>query len=294
MADKILLIGGCGYIGSRLYETLKAEGRSVDTLDLEKRGNFINPDNIKMDYAEASPSLLAKYDHVLWFAGHSSVGMSHEDPAGALANNLLHLFQLRRKMNPSQRLIYASTGGIYNAVAEGGAGAKETETRFNPANAYDISKYALDVMMRNYAENFAALRLGTLAGPSPNTRYDLVINAMTKSAIEKKRVKVFNGGMRRSILGLGDCVRAVQALLDAPSLEAGFYNLASFNTSIKELGVSISSHFSVPLEEGADTASYDYLISNEKFRNACSFAFRENVESLLEDLTAHLREEKAA
>ena len=292
MPDKILLIGGCGYIGSRLYQTLKDEGRRVDTLDLEKRGNFVNPDNIKMDYAEADASLLARYDHLLWFAGHSSVGMSHEDPEGALTNNLLRLFQLRRKMSPSQRLIYASTGGIYNAVA--GAGAKETETRFNPANAYDISKYALDVMMQNYAENFAALRLGTLAGPSPNTRYDLVINAMTKSAMEKRRVLVFNGGMRRSILGLGDCVRAVQALLDAPDMRTGFYNLASFNTSIAELGRRISSHFSVPLEEGADTASYDYLISNEKFRSAYGFAFQESVESLVQDLTTHLGESKAA
>ena len=48
MSTSVLLIGGCGYIGSRLYRHLKGKGFAVDTLDLEWRGNFVNPDNIKM------------------------------------------------------------------------------------------------------------------------------------------------------------------------------------------------------------------------------------------------------
>ena len=42
---KILIIGGCGYVGSALYKYL-TKNYAVDTLDLEWYGNFVNKDNI--------------------------------------------------------------------------------------------------------------------------------------------------------------------------------------------------------------------------------------------------------
>ena len=50
---KILLIGGCGYIGSALYLHLKKMNYDVHTVDLEYFGNFNgnqNLSNFKTDY----------------------------------------------------------------------------------------------------------------------------------------------------------------------------------------------------------------------------------------------------
>ena len=45
---KILIIGGCGYIGSHLYDVL-GKKHQVTTVDCERSGNFSNPENIKID-----------------------------------------------------------------------------------------------------------------------------------------------------------------------------------------------------------------------------------------------------
>ena len=49
----ILIIGGCGYIGSELYNFLSTS-YNVDTVDLEWYGNFINKNNILGDYSDLS------------------------------------------------------------------------------------------------------------------------------------------------------------------------------------------------------------------------------------------------
>ena len=46
---RILIIGGCGYIGSQLFVYLKNKGYKVDTVDLEWYGNYVNPKNFKTD-----------------------------------------------------------------------------------------------------------------------------------------------------------------------------------------------------------------------------------------------------
>ena len=48
---KILVTGGCGYIGSAIYNNLK-DKYIVDTVDLEWFGNYTNPNNIKKDFDE--------------------------------------------------------------------------------------------------------------------------------------------------------------------------------------------------------------------------------------------------
>ena len=286
MKKKLLLIGGCGYIGSFLYEFFK--DYPIDTLDLERRGNCVNSDNIKMDYAEATPGFLSQYDVILWFAGHSSVGMAQGDPEGALLSNMVHLFSLQQKLSVTQRLIYASSGGIYNALSSGVV-AEETETRFFPENAYDISKFAFDAMMRAYGDNFAGLRLGTLAGISANTRFDLVVNAMVRSAVTEGVVRVSGGEKRRSVLGIGDLARAVQTLVEVPEMETGFYNLASFNTTIGEIGARVAERFGVPLETVEGLSTYDFQMSTEKFCRTYDFTFFDTLSSLIDQVAQGMR-----
>ena len=284
---KLLLIGGCGYVGSCLYEAFKADGRQIDTLDLEKRGNFVNPDNIKMDYAEVTAQFLAKYDVILWFAGHSGSEISQEDPAGALQNNMLHLFALQQKLSPEQRLIYASTATVYNAIS--GDAVQETENRFNPTTAYDISRFALDAMMGVYGDNFAALRLGSVGGASANMRFDLIVNAMVRSALVEGRVRVSNEEKRRALLGMGDLVQAVRVLVGAREMEAGLYNLASFNTTIGEIGKKVAERLGVPLEKQGGRSAYGYQIDVQKFCRRYDFTFKDTLPSLIDQVAQKVR-----
>ena len=66
----ILLIGGCGYIGSRLFQVLNEE-HAVDSVDIEWYGNFTSRFNIVKDFGQLTKEEVEYYDVVILLAGHS-------------------------------------------------------------------------------------------------------------------------------------------------------------------------------------------------------------------------------
>ena len=290
MSTSVLLIGGCGYIGSRLYRHLKRKGFAVDTLDLEWRGNFVNSDNIKMHCAEASETFFKRYDVIFWLAGHSSVAAAHADPQGAVENNISTLFTLHRKLSPSQLLCYASSASVYHGGLPDAD--EDSPAGIGADNAYDISKACFDDLMIRYGEHFVCMRFGTLAGASDNLRPELIVNAMSLSAIHTGIVRVSNSVNRRSILGLSDFVRVAEKLIERGPGQREIYNLASFTATIGEVGESVAHHFGVRTEKMPPSRSYDYSISTKKFREAFDFSFHDTIESLAEELATHEDHEK--
>ena len=113
--QKILVIGGNGYIGSRFVEHLLSQGREVTAVD-----NFLRPDSdqtapypiINSAYQDLSADFLASFTDCFWLAGHASVPQAVSDPEGALRNNFFDLIELRARF--SGRLIYASSGSLYS------------------------------------------------------------------------------------------------------------------------------------------------------------------------------------
>ena len=69
----VLLVGGLGYVGSFLYQSLAKAGVNVVICDTNKRGNPFGVKYVESDYAELESSFLLQFTHILWFAGHSSV-----------------------------------------------------------------------------------------------------------------------------------------------------------------------------------------------------------------------------
>ena len=101
---RLLVIGGLGYVGSALYRHFIRAGFSVDTVDLEMRGNRTNPNNYKCDFQHLTASFLSEYPAVVLLAGHSNVAQSLRDPYGALENNLVKFAGLIAKLT-NQKLI---------------------------------------------------------------------------------------------------------------------------------------------------------------------------------------------
>lgn len=283
---KVLIIGGCGYVGSELWRFLAERAIQVETVDLELFGNNTDPENIRADYDELSQGFLAGYAAVILLAAHSSVPMAKADPNGALENNLLKFHRLLDKLR-GQRFIYASSSSIYSG--SGRSAVDEEWQNFRAINVYDLTKFAGDALASFSDTTFFGLRFGTVCGASPNLRTELMINSMVLSALEQGQIVVQNPLVHRPILGIRDLCRAVEALLRHPDPPRGVYNLASFNTTVSEVARAVQEATGAAIVRNPDCPTYDFSISAKKFEETFAFRFRETPLSIVEGLLTQHR-----
>ena len=274
----LLLIGGCGYIGSALYPALAAK-HEVHCVDRLWRGNPSDIPLIYGDYGQLTQPFLSRYDDIILLAAHSNVPIAKADPSGAFANNAVAFERLLGLINDDQRFIYASSSGIY-----GGFGAMPaTEDLTATGNVYDLTKFINDALAGLSGKRCYGLRFGTVNGTSPNMRYDVMLNKMVVTALDEGEVRVQNPKARRPILGTNDLVRGVCAIVDGDG-KPGIYNMASFSDTIAHLGAVTADIADVPLVLGESTDTYDFEIDSAKFENEYDFAFTETAGSVVRDL----------
>ena len=265
----ILLVGGCGYIGTFLYKRLKEAGCSVVVCDTLKRGNPLKLDVINKDYAELDEIELKNYDAVLWFAGHSSVGISVNDPEGAIKNNCLNLYSFVQRLPATTKFIYASSASLYSRKdSDITASSEESLVTIPAQNPYDISKFAFDYIAQGFLKNFYGLRMGTLSGYSPNLRPELVFNAMNISANKSGTVFLKNATSNRTILFLDDLWILIRQLIycEYPS---GFINVGSVSNSLDWLAHKIAEVWGAKVVDEGNSESYSFLLDTSLMRRIC-------------------------
>lgn len=272
---RLLIIGGCGYIGSALYNWLSAAGHAVSSIDLEWRGNSGRIRNVRRDYRDLHAYSFDRCDAVIWVAGHSTVSRCEKEPLAAFDNNVSGLLQLAAKLK-GQKLIYASSGSVYGA-------AIRAEFR----NMYDMSKFTADNAMPFVYPNYYALRFGTVCGPSPNMRFDTMLNGMTRDAIEKRAIQVWNAAAHRPLLGISDLCRIVTQIATTDQ-KPGIYNLASVETTIGDLAAEISCFTGAVIATVPVSGGYDFTM------DAFDFEYRETIQSMVTDIINQLSLAKTA
>lgn len=279
VAPSVLIIGGAGYVGSRLAAALPTLGYRVTTLDMQPA---CGPGpHIRRRYQAMQADELAAYDWVLWFAGHSSVRIATGDPMGAVRNNMADLFEFQGRLRHGQGFIYASSASVYTMPRP-----ELCTEEFRPRdllNVYDQTKCWFDELMLRSGGRYWGLRLGTVAGASPALREDTVFNAMTLSAARHGGISVRNEDIYRGILGLPDLLRAIDTIVSRP-VPPGLYNLASFHSTVGDLAHAIADRLGARVEVQPPTSGYNFRMSCAKFERAGPFRFTDTIDSLLKDL----------
>lgn len=280
--DRVLLLGGCGYVGSALFDHLSGRGFQVDTVDLEWFGNGVNPGNQRRDYAEISRDELSTYEAVVLLAGHASVPACARDPRGAFHNNVTRFVDLLGRLGPGQRLIYASSGHVYGRT--GGAEAREERDCPAPLSIYDLTKQAIDAWGALTGLELYGLRLGTVNGFARHLRTDVMLNRMVATARLEGLIRVKDPEVNRPILGVRDLCRAVERILRAKEPAPGVYNLASFNLTVGELAERTSLLTRADLVLAPPGPAHDLRMSTCKFERTFGFVWEETVESIVGSL----------
>lgn len=287
---KILIIGGTGYIGSRLFFDLHQK-YIVDTLDLEWFGNVVNMQNIKQDFASIEETFILNYDVIILLAGHSSVGMCIDNMLPTLNNNVRNFCSLLQKIsNVSDqkqiKLIYASSSSVYGSCHD--RVSQESDACFSPHNYYDLSKQEIDyyaAITKNI--EYYALRFGTVCGWSANIRNDIMLNAMFKSSLDSNKIFCMNQSNYRPILDISDLSEAIQIIISEGSADKkGVYNLVSFNSTIGDIAIGASKELKCELvyDNSGRNSTYSFSASNEKFCNAFNFKFKGNIKTIIDSL----------
>lgn len=275
---KILIIGGCGYIGSALYKSLETK-HFVDSVDTEWFGNFVNTKNIVKDFDELNQKFLDDYDIVILVAANSSVPLC-ADIKSAFENNVVKFFNLVKKLK-KQKFIYASSSCVY--VTSDSKPKSETDI-LSPLDGLTLTKTTIDQLMPLMDIEYYGLRFGSVNGWSPNMRLDLMINSMTMNALLHKEVNVFNAHAHRPILSINDLCRAVTTIVDSKEDKRGVYNLASVNHNIGEIGKMVAEYMGVVLNDKGSNYTYDFTISSDKFIDAFNFEFKDSVKTIVADI----------
>lgn len=277
----VLILGGEGYIGSRLQQVLR-EHFTVDIVDACWYHSCLNPSIIQKDYADLTVEFLSSYNVIIVLAGHSSVKSCEGDIKHSWLNNVTNFDELLRKIT-NQLVIYASSASIYGN-SKPGEMHKESTVNFFPVNNYDITKYALDLLAQvaiDNGKNVIGLRFGTVNGWSPNIRTDLMLNSMFRSALTKSVIEVTNKHIGRAVLGLEDLCNAIVTCINSP--KSGIYNLSSFNSSVEELADVVSKQLNVPIVDNGNTQGvYDFTLDNSKFSREFNFKFSQTPETILQ------------
>lgn len=276
----ILLLGGNGYIGSALYTKLKHK-HTITSVDLCLFGKDLKISQ-KFDFDSADVS---EYDAIVCLAGHSSVQLCELEPLASWDNNVTKFHSLCNKISKDQLLVYASSASVYGTGKE--LSDELTTLSNSPLKDYDLQKTTIDLIANKFildGKRIFGLRFGTVNGVAPNTRSELMINSMVKSAMERGQIPVRNLKIRRGILGVNDVVRAIEKILDVKSDNYGQYNLTSFNSTVEEISNEVAKMTNAKLAYEEDTPAYDYAISAEKFKKEFDFEFKDTLQSLIDDL----------
>lgn len=272
---KVLITGGTGYIGSALRNFLNKK-MTVCTVDLEEFGGSVG--NYKINFNDLSTPFLLSFDAIIHLAGHSSVPSCDADPDSSFLNNCLYFPALVSKLAPWQKLIYASSASVYGDTQ--GRSAQEDDLLAAALKPYDQQKQLIDHFMATCQLSWYGLRFGTVCGYSPVPRNELLINAMVRSAIQEKKVRVTGGKNWRGVLGMNDLCRAVEAVLTQKQ-KPGYYNLASFNARIDELGRVVADEYHADLQVDSRGGNpYSFSLNTDKFKTTFDFDFQDTPVSI--------------
>jgi UDP-glucose 4-epimerase len=224
MPSTVLVTGGCGYLGSQVIRDLSHHLPSLTTLRIldnmrpgQMRALMDLPAHVAYEFIEGDlldPSTLRwalhEVDLVIHLAAVVRTPLSFENPAWLEQVNHWGTAQLVEAClgAGTTRLIFAGTAAVY-----GPGGPFDERAVCRPQGPYAQSKLAAErVMLAAQARGLqpTLLRLGTLFGLAPVTRFDAVANRFAYLAGICRPLTVYGDGQqRRPLVHVVDAASAI-------------------------------------------------------------------------------------
>jgi nucleoside-diphosphate-sugar epimerase len=269
MSKKILVTGGCGFVGHYLTTTLLELGHKVRVIDAMWFGNHLpkhkNLEIIKTDIRKLEESYLERVDTVFHLANVAN------DPCSDLNSKLnwevnalasMQLVEMAIKKDVKQ-FVFASSGSVYGVKEEPQV---TEELSLVPISDYNKTKMISERVLLSYANEIliSCIRPATVCGYSPRMRLDLSVNMLTMQALTNQKITVFGGNQTRPNIHIKDLISVYLHTLNHPETMVGIFNAGFENLSIMEIAQNIVRHIPAKIIVSESNDPRSYRLSSQK------------------------------
>lgn len=308
MGQKILVIGGAGYVGSALVPKLLDAGHYVRVLDTFWFGydtfNDFLANNFadRLDFVEGDirrcnlKSAMESIDCVIHLACISN------DPSFELNRDLgrsinydafLKVIDTARSMK-IKRFIFASTSSVYGLKNE----PKVTEDlALEPLTDYSKYKAFCEMELRMIPLNelpWVIIRPATVCGYAPRLRLDLTVNILTIAALTKGKITVFGGSQKRPNINIDDMADLYSQLVveTDKKIIGKIFNAGKDNFSVMDIAKIVEMTVSdyrrnitkIEIEVKPTSDLRSYHVSSEKIYRELSWRAKRTVVDAVKSL----------
>jgi dTDP-glucose 4,6-dehydratase len=239
---KILVTGGCGFIGSAIVEELLKARHDVTILDNLSSGS---PDNLR-DVPNSSmvrivvgdvrdhdvvTEIVKLHDKVIHLAAQAYIPYSYEFPTHVSDVNFTGTLNVLRACLESgtRRVVHVSSSEVYGTAKT--VPMDETHP-LSPESTYAVSKAASDMIARTlFLEHklpVVVIRPFNSYGPRESLPY--FIPDMIRQCVKSDRIVVGNLETSRDFTYVEDTAKAIVSSLDADSVLGEAINVGSEKT----------------------------------------------------------------
>ncbi|UHA75202.1 NAD-dependent epimerase/dehydratase family protein [Paenibacillus sp. 481] len=254
---RILVTGGCGFIGSFVAERFYKEGHQVwiiDNLSTGQRSNLtFSPTCYEMNVEDARCEEVfksGKFDVVVHLAAQVDVETSVRSPQQDAQANIMGLLNMLRlsKAYGVKKFIFASSAAVYGS--EGEIPLNEHAEQ-NPVSPYGIHKWFGEHYCQKWSELYElptlCFRFSNVFGPRQgNSGEGGVVSIFIQRMLRNEQLIVYgDGGQTRDFIYVEDVADAIYRASD--SYLHGVYNLSTTTeTSIVQLIDHLADNHPIP------------------------------------------------
>ncbi|MBF0519386.1 MAG: dTDP-glucose 4,6-dehydratase [Nitrospirae bacterium] len=228
---KILVTGGCGFIGSNFIRHMLTKYPDYEIVNLDAMTYAGNIDNLRdldtkrlrtvtgsIVNADIVNSITKEVDAVVNFAAESHVDRSIENAKPFLETNIIGLqtlLDVAMKASNIKRFVHLSTDEVYGSLETEDGKFTET-TPLDPRSPYSASKAAGDLLLRAYNKTYGytAIMVRPSNNYGPRQFPEKLIPLMITNLMEGAPVPVYGEGANvRDWLFVLDNCEAIDTIL---------------------------------------------------------------------------------
>ncbi len=254
LANKVLVTGGAGFIGSHLCERLVARGDDVICVDNFFTGSksnvahLLDAHNFELMRHDVTFPLYVEVDEIYNLACPASPVHYQYDPVQTTKTSVhgaINLLGLAKRTHA--KILQASTSEVYGdpEVHPQKEDYRGSVNPIGPRACYDEGKRCAETLFfdyyRQHALNIRVGRIFNTYGPRMHPNDGRVVSNFIVQALSGEPVTLYGDGMQtRSFCYVDDLVDALMRLMDAPDDVTGPINLGNPGEfTIRELAETV-------------------------------------------------------